>query len=235
VKELDANPDIGVVGCRLERPDGEIQYDCARKLYRFRHLVFELFYLHMLFPRSRIFGDQLIGAWDHRDARDVEAITGAFMMTPREIAEQVGGLPDELFMYHEDLAFCRRIACTGRRVRYLGNIGAVHHGGQSSRQSSARLALLEAECKYRFIQEADGPAWAAAARFILGLRAVLRIGLGVVGLLLPGECKQRYPRVFDTRSYWLQLRWCVAPSWVAGHVPRAPDVLPEAVQLGAWT
>jgi GT2 family glycosyltransferase len=233
--ELDANPDIGVVGCRLELPEGRIQYDCARKLYRFRHLVFELLYLHMIFPRSRIFADQLIGAWDHRGARDVEAVAGAFMMTPREVAREVGGLPDEVFMYHEDLAFCRRVACTGRRVRYLGDVAAVHHGGQSARQSSARLALLETECKYRFIQEVDGPAWAAAARVLLGVRAVLRIGLGVVGLLLPATWKRRYPRVFDIGLYWLQLRWCVAPSWVAGPVPRAPEVLPEVMRLGAWT
>jgi hypothetical protein len=235
VKELDAHPDVGVVSCRLESPDGRIQYDCARNMYRFRHLLFELLYLHMLFPRSRIFGHYLIGDWDHRGRRDVEAVTGAFMMVRRDVAREVGGLPDEVFMYHEDLAFCLRIQRTGRRVRYLGDVGAVHHAGRSSRQSSARLGLLEVECKQRFIREADGPLWGAAARVMLGLRAVLRIGVGLVGLLLPSRWKHRYPRVFDTGLYWLQLRWCVSPASVAMHLPRAPEVMPEPMRLGAWS
>src|SRR5690606_31348674 len=105
VAELDANPDIGVVGCRLESPDGTIQYEGARNTYRFRHLAFELLWLHMFFPRSRIFGDHRLGSWDHRGTRDVEAVSGAFMMVRRELAVRLGGLPDDVFMYHEDLSF----------------------------------------------------------------------------------------------------------------------------------
>jgi GT2 family glycosyltransferase len=235
VQELETNPQIGLVGCRLESPEGRVQYDCARRMYRFRHLLFELFYLHMFFPRSRIFGDYLIGHWDHRDSRDVEAVTGAFMMLPRHVALEVGGLPDEVFMYHEDLALCLRVRRTGRRVRYLGEVAAVHHSGQSSKQTSARLALLELESKQRFIQEADGPAWGAAARLVLGARALLRIGIGIAGVVAPARWKARYPRVFDVGRYWLQLRWCLNPRSVAAHVPRAPDTPLEPARLGAWT
>ena len=233
--ELDGNADIGLVGCRLEYADGRIQYECARTMYRFRHLVFELLYLHMFFPRSRIFGSHLMGDWDHRGRRDVEGVTGAFMMVPREVASGVGGLPEEVFMYHEDLALCLRIQRSGRRLRYLGDVGAVHHSGQSSRKSSARLALLDVECKHRFIQEADGPAWGAAARVVLGVRALLRIAVGLVGMLVPARWKQRYPRVFDMGVYWLQLRWCFSPSSVAAHLPRAPELRSEPIRLGAWT
>jgi hypothetical protein len=189
----------------------------------------------MLFPHSRIFGHHLMGHWDHRGTRDVEAVTGAFMMLPREVALEVGGLPDEVFMYHEDLALCLRIQRTGRRVRYLGEVGAVHHSAQSSRKSPARLALLEVDCKHRFICESDGPAWGAVARVVLGLRALLRISVGIAGMLLPARWKQRYPRVFDLGLYWLQLRWCLSPDSVAVHVPRAPAVRSEPARLGAWT
>jgi GT2 family glycosyltransferase len=232
MSEFASSPDIGLVGCRLESRDGRIQYDCARRMYRFRHLLIELLYLHMLFPRSRIFGDHVLGHWDHRDRRDVEAIAGAFMMMPRAVAEEVGGLPDEVFMYHEDLALCLRIRRRGRRVRYLGDVGAVHDAGQSSRQSSARLSLLELESKYRFIRDADGPAWAVAARVIFGVRAVLRIGLGIVGVLLPRQWKQRYPRAFAVDQYWLQLRWCLRPLSVAGYVPRPPEPVAETARFG---
>ncbi|MBR9990938.1 MAG: glycosyltransferase family 2 protein [Gemmatimonadetes bacterium] len=235
VRELDVNPDIGVVGCRLQSAEGSIQYEGARNLYRFRHLLYEMMYLHMLFPNNRVFGDHRIGAWDHLGERDVEAVSGAFMMVPRHVAEQVGGLPEDLFMYHEDLSFCLRIQRLGLRVRYLGGVHTVHHWAQSSRRSTARLGLLEVECKHRFIAEADGRAWAAAARALIGLRAVLRMAIGTVGILVPQRWKAPYPRVFDIGLYWLQLKWSLRPASVAVHLPRASALAREPQRMGAWS
>ena len=171
-----------------------------------------LFYLHMLFPRSRIFGDHRIGHWDHTGRRDVEAVAGAFMMVPRTLAVELGGLPEDVFMYHEDLSFCLRVLRSGRRVRYLGDVATVHHGGRSSGRSAARFGLLEVESKYHYVAEADGPVWAGAARVVLGLRSVIRLGICVVGVVVPWGWKRRYPRVFDWRMHLLQLFWCVAPA-----------------------
>jgi GT2 family glycosyltransferase len=210
VRELDAHPDIGVVGCRLEHPDGRIQYEGARNTYHFRHLVYELLYLHMLLARSPTFGDHLIGAWDHRTSRDVEAVSGAFLMTRRALAVELGGLPQDVFMYHEDLSFCLRVLRAGHRLRYLADVVTVHHCGESSRRSSARFGLLEVESKLRYIEEADGAAWAVAARAVLALRSLLRLAVCAVTAAAPQRWKERYPRVFDWRTHVLQLYWCVA-------------------------
>lgn len=234
VDELRANPDVGLTGCRLEYADGSVQFEGARKAYRFRHLIYELLYLHVLFPRSRVFADHNMGHWDHRDTRDVEAVSGAFMMVPRTLALSIGGLPEELFMYHEDLSFCLRIRRAGYRVRYLGDVRTIHHCGQSSRSSSAPLGLLEVECKHRFVLEADGPAWAAATRALLGVRALLRLAVSAVGTLLPTAWTKRYPRVFNARLYWMQLRWCVRPQSVSAQMPRMPHAAVAPMRLGAW-
>lgn len=232
--ELQANPDIGLAGCRLEYHDGSIQYEGARNAYRFRHLMYELLYLHMLFPHSRVFGHHRMGDWDHRGTRDVEAVNGAFMMVPRALALSVGGLPEDLFMYHEDLSFCLRLRRAGYRLRYLGDVRTIHHCGQSSRRSPARLGLLEVECKHRFILEADGPVWATAARAMLGVRALLRLGMCAVGMLLPTAWTRRYPGAFDAGLYWLQLRWCIRRRSVRAYMPSLPESAAEPMRLGAW-
>lgn len=220
VAALDADPGLGAVGCRVTYPDGRIQYECARSRYRFRHLLYEVLYLHMLFPDSRIFGEHLIGSWDHAATREVEAISGAFMMVPRSVALEVGGLPEDVFMYHEDLSFCLRLRKTGRRLLYRADISIVHHGGQSARRSPARLGLLETEAKQRFILESDGPVWAAAARVVFGVRSVIRLGICVAGILVPASVKARYVRVFDWRTHALQLVWSISPMltrrWLPG-------------------
>src|SRR5688572_15367533 len=70
--ELDRDHTIGAVGSRLEFANGDVQFDGARRAYRLRHLLLEVFYLHTLFPRHPFFGHQVIGEWDHCDNRDVE-------------------------------------------------------------------------------------------------------------------------------------------------------------------
>ena len=234
VHELEADPSIGLVGCRLVHPDGRIQYEGARNTYHFRHLTYELLYLHMLLPRSRVFAGHVMGHWDHASTRDVEAICGAFMLTRRSLARELGGLPEDVFMYHEDLSFCLRVMRTGLRIRYLADVATVHHCGQSSGRSRARFGLLEAESKMRYIEEADGPIWAAAARGVIALRSLIRHVICALSAPVSSRLSVRYPRVFDWRMHLLQLYWCVAPKRALSHAPGGEQwVMPGS--MGAET
>ncbi|MBI4538211.1 MAG: glycosyltransferase family 2 protein [Gemmatimonadetes bacterium] len=220
--ELDGDATVGMVGCRLVRPDGGIQYEGARRAYRLRHLVYELLYLHMLFPRSRVFGDQLLGWWDHEGRRDVEAICGAFMMVRRSLAEVLGGLPEDVFMYHEDLSFCLRVRRAGWKIRYVGEVLTVHLGGQSSLQYGSRLGILEAEHKTKLIEEGQGRLYAFAARLLFGLGALLRLAAASVIHLVPGteRLKERYPRAVDLRQHRTIALWAIAPGRTRRRDPR---------------
>jgi N-acetylglucosaminyl-diphospho-decaprenol L-rhamnosyltransferase len=218
VDALDRDATIGLVGCRLVYGDGRLQPECGRRVYRLRHLATELFYLHMLFPRSRVFAHQVMGEWDHRCDRDVEAVSGAFMMARREAVARVGGLPEELFMYHEDMAFCLRVARAGWRVRLLGSVETVHYGGQSSSQVvDPRLDLLEGEYKMLLIREGQGAAAAAAGRALFALRSLLRLTAAAGTYVLPGgqRLRARYARLLHPRRHWLHLQWSIAPRRVA--------------------
>jgi GT2 family glycosyltransferase len=214
--------DVGVTGCRLELEDGSLQLECARRDFLLHHLLLEALYLHMLLPNNRICGDHRMSYWDHRGERDVEAISGAFMLARRRVVEQVGGLPAELFMYHEDLAFCLRARRAGWRIRYLGDYPVLHRWQRSSARSSAALALLEGEVKTRLIREAQGQLAGAVARWVFAARSLLRLVIGGVGSLLLGgsAVARRYPRVLDWRTHWLQLVWAVRPSHVMHLMPQ---------------
>jgi GT2 family glycosyltransferase len=224
VEELDRDPRVGMVGCKLVLEDGSTQMDCARRRYLLRHLVMELFYLHTLFPRNRVCGDHLMSWWDHEGIRDVEAICGAFMLVRAAVARAVGGLPDKIFMYHEDLAFCSRVRDTGLLIRYRGDVSTLHRWRGSSRRSPAPLALLEGVYKLQFIRDEQGAAAAAIGRVVFGIRCVLRLGIAGVGALLPiRRLREQYPRVFDVRMHALQLAWTVAPGTVDHLMPGRPD------------
>lgn len=225
VAALDADGTLGMVGCRLVYPDGSTQYEGGRRPYRLADVVFEGFYLHMFFPRHPLFARQLMGDWDHRGERDVEAIMGAFMMARREVATAVGGLPEDVFMYHEDLSFCLRVRRAGWRIRYLGGVTTTHHSGRSAARSDATLYLLEGEAKVRLVRESQGRVAGAAARAVFGFRSLLRLCFALATRPLPGlgGARRRYPRVFNARQHWHQLVWSVFPRAVRGLIPRAAE------------
>jgi GT2 family glycosyltransferase len=220
IDALERDTALGMAGCKLLLEDGTIQLECARRPYLLRHLAMETLYLHMLFPRSRIFGDHLMSWWNHEGTRDVEAICGAFMLARTAVARAVGGLPEDVFMYHEDIAFCTRVRRAGWRIRYLGDVSTLHRWRGSSRRSTAHLALLEGAYKLQLIRDEQGAAAAAAGRVLFGIRCVTRLGIALVGALLRlDRLRSRYPRVFDVRTHSLQLAWTVAPITVAHLMP----------------
>lgn len=221
VAELERDPSVGMVTCRLMYPDGRVQYEGGRNPYLFRDLLAELFYLHMLFPHSRLFAHHLMGDWDHRDTRDVEAILGAFMLGRRSIFQAVGGLPELVFMNHEDLSLCLRIRRLGHRIRYLGDVETLHLVNQTIKRNPLRWYLLEGEVKVLLIREAEGPVLAAAARALFGVRSLIRLAIALPATVVPGlrRWKERYPNVFHVERHALHLLWTLAPWAVRPLVP----------------
>jgi GT2 family glycosyltransferase len=223
VERLELDPSIGVVGCRLELGDGSTQLEGARREYRLRHVIAEVLYLHMLFPNNRWAGDHRMSWWDHRGAREVEAVSGAFLMTRKNLADQIGGLPQDLFMYHEDLAYCLRARRAGWRVWYQGDVDTLHHWKQSSRRSPLALDLLVSECRVLLVRESQGRVAAFAARLVWGVGSALRMLVAFAGVLAPAEFKARFPRVFDARRHSLQTVWAFLPGLFRQQIPHGPQ------------
>jgi N-acetylglucosaminyl-diphospho-decaprenol L-rhamnosyltransferase len=64
----------------------------------------------------------------HHLTKDVDWISGAFLMTPRKLWEQLGGLDERYFMYIEDIDYCQRLKNMKYRVEYNCGIEIVHYG-----------------------------------------------------------------------------------------------------------
>ena len=63
---------------------------------------------------------------------DVGAVTGACLITRREVYEQAGGLDEGLSVaFGNDVDFCIRVRAAGRYVVYLPHVAAVHAESKS--------------------------------------------------------------------------------------------------------
>ena len=116
VDYADAHPDVGIVGCQVYLDIHRIQMT-GFPFPSAWNLALTLSGLSRAFPKSRIFGTPEIGWWRRDDERDLDVISGMFMLIRREALDQVGLLDEDYFVYTEEADLCFRFARAGwRRV-----------------------------------------------------------------------------------------------------------------------
>jgi len=130
-------PDIGIVGCRLIRPDGSLQHAGT------------------FMPIDTFWGQQ-VGS-EEKDInqysadRDVEGVVFACTYITREVIREVGALDEEYFSYFEDTDYCFRAIEKGYRVVCCGSVSILHHEHASTRANnvSHRDIFLRAQKVFR--------------------------------------------------------------------------------------
>ena len=139
VEYLETNRDVGIAGCRLMRPGGEMDLACRRSFPTPIVSLCRFLRLNRLFPKHKLFGRYNLTYLDEEGTYDVDSIVGAFMLVRRSVIEEVGGLDEDYFMYGEDIDWCYRIQKAGHRVAYVGSCVTYHYKGASSRKESFRM------------------------------------------------------------------------------------------------
>ena len=139
VQFADEHLGAGVVGCRVLNRDGSLQESC----FMFPSLLnwaLHASYLYKLFPRSRFFGREQMSWWDRVDERQVDVVTGCFMLVRREAIREVGVFDERFFMYAEETDWCLRFAQAGWQRWFTPGGEITHFGGGSAPKYGARRA-----------------------------------------------------------------------------------------------
>jgi O-antigen biosynthesis protein len=116
-------PEIGAVGGRLLWEDGRLQH----VVVRFQNGLPG----HLYRGFSGDFKGYANGV---RVAQNCLAVTGACLMTRRELFEQVGGLTTTLPINYNDIDYCLKLRASGRRVVYDPDL-VMYHFESSSRST----------------------------------------------------------------------------------------------------
>ncbi len=151
---LDAQCDVGAMGCRVLNTDGSVQLTCS--MYpSFLNLALQLSGLAKL-PGSRFFGRYQMRDWNRDTVREVEVISGCYMLVRRTILSEVGGLDEAFFFYGEETDWCQRIRAAGWKLVFapLGEI--THHGGGSVKALNHRRDVLLSEATIRLHRKHSG-------------------------------------------------------------------------------
>jgi GT2 family glycosyltransferase len=195
VEFADAHPGAGVLGCRVRNADGTLQPTCFMFPSALNSFLSAL-YLNKLFPRSRFFGREAMSWWDRNDVREVEVVTGCFMLVRKEALDEIGLMDERFFMYAEETDWCWRFRKAGWQVLFTPTAEIVHLGGQSTAKRSAEMFVQLRVSILKFVLKNQGRLAGAIVRLntmaFLALRAPIWM---VVRLLVPGRKRQASTRI----------------------------------------
>jgi GT2 family glycosyltransferase len=171
---MEQNPGVGVLGPKVHNTDGTLQYTCSGFPTIWNSLSRALA-LDALFPKSKLFGGQLMTFWSHDTVRAVDVLSGMFLMVRRESLNEVGLLDENFFMYAEDRDWCMRFRKKGWKVVYFPEASAVHHGGASAARAPIKFFLELQRANLRYWKKHHTPFQQMSFHVITFLHQVVRI------------------------------------------------------------
>ena len=200
----------GALGAHLLNSDGTVQTSCLQSFPTIANQMLDADLLRKWFPCSRLWGMAALFAGGSEPA-EVEGISGACLVTPRALFEQLGGFNEDYFMYYEDMDYCLKVRKAGWTNYYVPAAVIVHHGGKSAGGEHSRFSsVMMSETGWRFFRTHRGAAQAALFRASLAVKAVARVCLlGLMGLA----------PVSEERRKWIKsalVKWTSVLRWAFG-------------------
>lgn len=174
---LAEHADVGLIGPRLEWPDGTLQASC----FRYISPQSEFLAAARTGPLSRLLRSREVLLERPTESAPIEWISFACVLVRREVFESIGLLDEGYFMYFEDVDFCRRARAKGWSIRWEPAARVVHlRGGVSpdafERQERKRRPRFYYASRARYLAKFYGPAGPCAANLLwLAGRCVSRL------------------------------------------------------------
>jgi hypothetical protein len=132
LEQLANSPEIGMLGCKLIRPDGTLDHACKRGFPTPLGALLYFLKLPRAFSRLSVATSYVAAKQPDDEPGLVDAINGAFMLVRQSAVRVVGPLDERFWMYGEDLDWCYRFWRAGWSILYWPDLIVTHVKGGSS-------------------------------------------------------------------------------------------------------
>jgi hypothetical protein len=139
---LDQNPKVGNVGPRVLNPDMSMQSTCRRFPSLWNNFC-SATRLESTFKGRPFFAGEHMFYFPHDRTLAVDVLVGCFSMIRREAFDRVGLLDEGLFMYGDDVDWCRRARNDGWEVVFHPGGQAIHDRGKITAPYPVRFAVAQ--------------------------------------------------------------------------------------------
>jgi GT2 family glycosyltransferase len=119
------HPNVGAATCRVELPDGTLDYSCHRRfpdpwnsfVYFFSGLGKKSSYAYTNIPPG---------------IHEIDALCGAFAMIRTEVGKKLNWFDEDYWWNGEDLDLCYRIKQLAKKIVFIPDVKITHYKGSSS-------------------------------------------------------------------------------------------------------
>ena len=125
---VEARPEVGLAGGRSEDLDTTPQMCC----FRFPNMVSEVLGHLGVGLLDRLFARRLTRLGIPEQPRQVDWVSGAFMLVRKAVVDEIGLMDEGYFLYFEETDFARRAQAAGWDCWHVPQARIVHLVGQSS-------------------------------------------------------------------------------------------------------
>ncbi len=164
---LRRNPEAGAMACRALNTDRTVQLTCSEYPSHLNLLLMTTGLDRLPWPKA--LAKYQMRHWQRDSERDVEVISGCFLLIRRPAFEQVGLLDEGFFFFGEETDWCRRLRDLGWKLRFAPVGQYIHHGGGSARKLRFKRDLMLSEAMIRLHAKHGGRGAALLTFLILSL------------------------------------------------------------------
>lgn len=180
---MEQNPTAGMIAPKILNSDMTLQISCYGSPNFWNSLCHALG-MYKIFPQTRWLAGTYRKYWPYDTTRSVDAISGCFCMARREAIGQAGLLDENFFMYMEDFDWCKRVREAGWEVFYFPGPQAIHFGGGSTGNASAKYMIERNRAMLHYWHKHYGRMGKSYMMLLILLRQILRALHGVFWYLL---------------------------------------------------
>ena len=137
---LMGNPDIGAITCRVELPDGKLDYSCHRGFPTPWNSLTYFSGLAKIFPKWKIFSGYTAAYLDIKTTHEIDSLTGAFLMVRKIAGEQINWWDKDYFWNGEDIEFCFNLKEKGWKIYFFPEAKIIHYKGSSAQKEKATIS-----------------------------------------------------------------------------------------------
>ncbi len=214
VAYMDANPNCGILGVRLEGRDGVLQPCC-----RYFPTPWNAFLLRT--GLDRVFsGVQMVDdmTWDHNAIRTCDWVVGCYYLVRKELIDQIGLFDPRYFLYFEEVDHCFAAKKAGWDVVFYPHTTVIHLGGESAKSDGAlteggkQLEALQMESELLYYRKNHGLGTALASVLLTWLADGLNLLKRVLKPGVPICAGATWRHMVAVLRIFAQTRWATRPT-----------------------
>lgn len=161
-------PKAGIWGGRTVYADGTLNPSSCWHRQTLWGLVCQATGLSSLFRKSYLCNPEGIGGWDRTGIREVDIVSGCFLLIRHSLWKSLNGFDPAFFMYGEEADLCLRSRQYGAKPMVTSDATIIHHGGVSEKVRSDQVVKL-IRAKMLLIKKHFSPAEKPIALLLLTL------------------------------------------------------------------